>query len=676
MQRDVRKSDGHMEGFFLLPFTNKSFVRESGPEVTSGRYNSRQIPIYIPSDFWKMKSSMDIDSNGAGFKVEKMHVATWDRLKQKNPFLVIPKWYGSKLPKTKKFQRYFKKIPNTTNNYSFRARNDKHYRFVHWISQIVKKMRSTYTTLHVDVGLDSLKSGVYGSEYGMPFWGGKSSFRVIRFYLPRIKMTKLGKNPRLIGGYKISIYPPNNPVRYKMFRAMQRRPKGNQKPQHLPRASPEPEPEPEPIRIERDPEPEPEPIRIEREPVKKHEIIEIPDSPKKTIKKTTKKPKTEPKPKGERVNKIMAITSQDNKGKIHIAKSRIPNAGNGLFADKHFEKGEPVTWYDGHVFYAPEIAYGPTTHWLTLNGKTRLTVDAKALEDEPRWWDHHGLGGFINAQKGHGNVKFVRGNYPERWGVPGYFSVANGLAQPRELFYVQTTKPIRKGEEFYFEKYTPSSVKSTKTFQEEPKYVYKDSLKTLAPGHWISNFLIDDYISLLNLKLEKNHDGYTVSPYFYSNLLDGKEVIPKEIKSFFFKWNYVLMPIHLRKSHWAVAMFEPETQHLFLMDSYTNYLSKEDRQQVRDILQAWFSKHPAEMKIKAFETVRVPQQENPNDCGVFMLRFIRMAMTDGRGALDQLAAGYTEQKRDYDNSGWTHEDIKDWRRKIYRELKNGRLEKD
>jgi SET domain-containing protein len=107
-----------------------------------------------------------------------------------------------------------------------------------------------------------------------------------------------------------------------------------------------------------------------------------------------------------------------------VKESRIPRAGKGLFAEKDYGKGEYVCDYNGTILWisdarkiskhAPELA----SYFLHLNND--IIIDAR---------ESTCLGRYINHAYP-ANVKTLKNDITQK-------------------VYIITSKPVKKGEEFY-----------------------------------------------------------------------------------------------------------------------------------------------------------------------------------------------------------------------------------
>ena len=131
-------------------------------------------------------------------------------------------------------------------------------------------------------------------------------------------------------------------------------------------------------------------------------------------------------PKRRRVMVFPGATIDDG---ISVRPSTIPNAGNGLFADRDFARGTIVTKYDGPIAMVPSAppAAGATTHWASL--MRGLVVQGLTSPVRGR-----GGGSFMNHVPRGANATLVKNDNAER----PYYGI-----------YVKAKRNIAKGEEIF-----------------------------------------------------------------------------------------------------------------------------------------------------------------------------------------------------------------------------------
>uniref|UniRef100_A0A669AY94 SUMO specific peptidase 5 n=1 Tax=Oreochromis niloticus TaxID=8128 RepID=A0A669AY94_ORENI len=141
-----------------------------------------------------------------------------------------------------------------------------------------------------------------------------------------------------------------------------------------------------------------------------------------------------------------------------------------------------------------------------------------------------------------------------------------------------------------------------------------DDLLTLADQNWLN-----DQVKLLNLRILNCYKLMMLMTKGY----DGVKRWTKQVD--LFSKSLLLVPIHL-EVHWCLVTADIVQKKICLYDSQGNGLQKVGRNILKYLMT-----EAKEKKQTAFEsgwTVKVPQQTNENDCGVFVLEYSRcLALT-------------------------------------------------
>jgi Ulp1 protease family, C-terminal catalytic domain len=171
----------------------------------------------------------------------------------------------------------------------------------------------------------------------------------------------------------------------------------------------------------------------------------------------------------------------------------------------------------------------------------------------------------------------------------------------------------------------------------------KEELRSLNSGQWIEDSIITHYADYLLQKYNRT-DTYV----FQSTVIDQStaNVVPKNKK----EYNYFLMPMHVKGTHWTLTVVHMLQKKIFYLDSLTaNSLHhfdhnpmnlKRDRTLTSKALlrksklvesKEKIRERVAEiMQLNGYEEVLgfnwieciMPLQKGGNDCGVFVLRYI------------------------------------------------------
>lgn len=271
-----------------------------------------------------------------------------------------------------------------------------------------------------------------------------------------------------------------------------------------------------------------------------------------------------------------------------------------------------------------------------------------------------------------------------------------------------------------FEKFSAPGKSKVLAFDSPFSFVFKD-LKTLdiTPDDFrkldSGNFLND---TLINFFLKYFHQAtvhpnkaladsiYLFNSFFYTKLLGGYNAVKKwTSKVDLFKYPFVFVPINL-KAHWHLvlvynlpvllrdpihrlsneeALSDKLRAHsrtddcvLFLLNSTGG--SNEDNQEVVKNLKDYIVKEArdklnvdVDRKRIVMKETHVPQQNNYCDCGVFLIHYVHMFMSDANKALNLMFSTSNVEDHIY-NTIWKPHALAAKRENLKRRLVNFRIE--
>lgn len=150
------------------------------------------------------------------------------------------------------------------------------------------------------------------------------------------------------------------------------------------------------------------------------------------------------------------------------------------------------------------------------------------------------------------------------------------------------------------------------------------NLKTLRPGVWLDDEVVNFYFHLVKERSDLNPDlpkAHIFNTHFYPKLLkDGHAKIKRWTKKVdIFAKDLVLVPIHLG-NHWTLAVIDFRIHTISYMDSFHSpnqqclnallrYLEDESQEK---------KKEPLKGEWTLCNRTDIPEQHNGCDCGVFM----------------------------------------------------------
>lgn len=183
------------------------------------------------------------------------------------------------------------------------------------------------------------------------------------------------------------------------------------------------------------------------------------------------------------------------------------------------------------------------------------------------------------------------------------------------------------------------------------------TLHCLKDGGWLTDDIINYYIELLR----ENSSGYGYSTsdyyffqtYFYIKLRDQEgnfcfENVENWNKNIdFCSFKKLFVPMHVNGNHWALAVIDIGSKKIFYVDS----LASQKTFKGMEVLIMWWSRVSQQMnKADAFDkfdlvTLKCPQQDNGDDCGIFLLTFMHiMYLNEDINLMDSSMVHYMRRK--------------------------------
>jgi hypothetical protein len=126
---------------------------------------------------------------------------------------------------------------------------------------------------------------------------------------------------------------------------------------------------------------------------------------------------------------------------VEVKQSTISGGGMGLFATRHFEKGDAVTEYDGHI-----IDRKTAEHLASIHRDTHIrSLSRHSLIDGLKHpIEGRGGGSFANDLKGHYNVVFCKTEDV----IPNFNDPRTGPSDLTRIF-LRASRDIQLGEEIF-----------------------------------------------------------------------------------------------------------------------------------------------------------------------------------------------------------------------------------
>jgi sentrin-specific protease 1 len=196
------------------------------------------------------------------------------------------------------------------------------------------------------------------------------------------------------------------------------------------------------------------------------------------------------------------------------------------------------------------------------------------------------------------------------------------------------------------------------------EFINRKSFRTLRPGKWIDDRVIDYFFKLLALRDMELAIGnarkkrcHFFSCYFMTKLLESghysfnnvcrwsNNVLGEDI----FALGKIFIPINVNRSHWTCAVIFVEEKRIQYYDSMGGnggFYTKALLQYLKD---EWAAQKggglPDADKWRTTGAVRgVPRQQNGYDCGIFTCMFANLLSVDRPLSFDQFVIDGTRQK--------------------------------
>lgn len=157
------------------------------------------------------------------------------------------------------------------------------------------------------------------------------------------------------------------------------------------------------------------------------------------------------------------------------------------------------------------------------------------------------------------------------------------------------------------------------------------SIRTVMPNCWVNDEIINSYLNLLPEQTKLGQKLSKLNSAFYTMLENQgvqsrRRASRKQIDSF--RNTLVLMPLHLKDSHWALGVIDLRNKEIRYMDSLGYHREGEQFfANMRAFLQAEQPHRPElrTLNLNDWKNVRVavPTQNNGVDCGVFTMMYAR-----------------------------------------------------
>lgn len=170
---------------------------------------------------------------------------------------------------------------------------------------------------------------------------------------------------------------------------------------------------------------------------------------------------------------------------------------------------------------------------------------------------------------------------------------------------------------------------------------------------WLNDEIINYYIELLKESStgQENHFHQT---YFYGRLRDHEGSFCYEnVKNWnkdvnIFTFQNIFVPLHVNGDHWALAVIDMTTKRISYVDSLK---SNDGALRGLEILNMWLCREAQRLGVPEpldnynLVSLECPQQDNCNDCGIFLLTFMHlMCLNEDINLMDQSLVHFMRRK--------------------------------
>jgi len=166
--------------------------------------------------------------------------------------------------------------------------------------------------------------------------------------------------------------------------------------------------------------------------------------------------------------------------------------------------------------------------------------------------------------------------------------------------------------------------------------ITRRDMACLRPGQWLNDEVINFFLKLLQDRIDSQPSlpkCWFPNTHFWPKLGggNGKAYAYKDVRRWtvrakvdIFALDYVVIPLHIGRNHWALCLIDMKAKGFRYLDS----MSCRPHPNLEEFLQKYLEDEHKDKKRKPFEEAGdwrilpieepVPQQENGYDCGVFM----------------------------------------------------------
>lgn len=181
----------------------------------------------------------------------------------------------------------------------------------------------------------------------------------------------------------------------------------------------------------------------------------------------------------------------------------------------------------------------------------------------------------------------------------------------------------------------------------------RESIRTLVPPAWLNDEVVNAFVQLLRERSGCRVDAaagpvFFFNSFFYSKLFEGDVYCYAAVSRWtrrvnVFRKEKIFIPVNVHRAHWMTVMIEPRRGLMSLYDSMGNTVPA-----VKQVLFRWLQDEASSRGEAARQWSAVQQQcrqqDNSNDCGVYMLKSMDF-LSQGRALTElRLSTAYYRRR--------------------------------
>ncbi|KRH94857.1 Protease, Ulp1 family [Pseudoloma neurophilia] len=158
--------------------------------------------------------------------------------------------------------------------------------------------------------------------------------------------------------------------------------------------------------------------------------------------------------------------------------------------------------------------------------------------------------------------------------------------------------------------------------------INKDSLKILMSQEWFDNFIIDDYLQLIEAWSKQKGQSIRCLPCHYFTVAENLKkyntsFYERDAFSNIFENKFIMMPANYQNKHWAISVVDVGAKTIYTYDSIKNSVDFMSITVKKMIESLWNYQQKSKVifSVKKFE--HTMYQKDSFNCGLYVCLFAR-----------------------------------------------------